>query len=122
MPTFSATTFDELALDPYLQRHLSSRMEIARLTPVQQHAIPALLSGGDLSANASDGGVSLVQNSRAQATGNLDLKGGTTVSLTDASAEAGGDLTLTGEDGNVTLANSQATGAEDDDVEIHECS
>ena len=72
-----------------------------------------LLSGGDLSANASDGGVSLVQNSRAQATGNLDLKGGTTVSLTDASAEAGGDLTLTGEDGNVTLANSQATGAED---------
>jgi len=72
-----------------------------------------LLSGGDLSATASEGGVSLVQNSRAQATGDLSLKGGTTVSLTDASAEAGADLTFTGEEGNVTLANSQATGADD---------
>ncbi|MBI53112.1 MAG: hypothetical protein CL551_01875 [Alcanivorax sp.] len=72
-----------------------------------------LTSGGDLSATATEGGVSLVQNSRAQATGDLSLKGGATVSLTDASAEAGGDLTLTGENGNVTLANSQATGAGD---------
>ncbi len=72
-----------------------------------------LTSDGDLSATATEGGVSLVQNSRAQATGNLALKGGTTVSLTDASAEAGADLTLTGENGNVTLANSQATGADD---------
>lgn len=72
-----------------------------------------LTSGGDLSATASEGGVSLVQNSRAQATGDLALKGGTTVSLTDASAEAGANLTLTGEEGNVTLANSQATGADD---------
>ena len=71
-----------------------------------------LTSGGDLSATATEGGVSLVQNSRAQADGDLTLKGGTTVSLTDASAEAGGDLTLTGEDGNVTLVHSQATGAE----------
>jgi len=72
-----------------------------------------LLSGGDLSATASEGGVSLVQNSRAQADGDLTLKGGTTVSLTEASAEAGANLTLTGEESNVTLANSQATGADD---------
>ncbi len=72
-----------------------------------------LLSGGDLSATAIEGGVSLVQNSRAQADGNLNLQGGTTVSLTDASAEAGADLTFTGEEGNVTLANSRASGADD---------
>lgn len=72
-----------------------------------------LTSGGDLSATATEGGVSLVQNSRAQADGDLTLKGGTTVSLNNASAEAGGDLTLTGENGNVTLVHSQATGAED---------
>lgn len=72
-----------------------------------------LTSGGDLSATASEGGVSLVRNSRAQAAGDLSLKGGTAVSLTDASVEAGGDLSLAGEDGNVTLANSQATGAHD---------
>ena len=71
-----------------------------------------LSSGGDLSATATEGGVSLVQTSRAQATGDLTLKGGATVSLNNASAEAGGDLTLTGENGNVTLANSHATGAE----------
>ncbi|MCC4309647.1 filamentous hemagglutinin N-terminal domain-containing protein [Alcanivorax marinus] len=72
-----------------------------------------LTSGGDLSATATEGGVSLVQNSRAQADGDLTLKGGTTVSLNNASAEAGGDLTLTGENGNVTLVHGQATGAED---------
>ncbi|MBM7334793.1 beta strand repeat-containing protein [Alloalcanivorax marinus] len=72
-----------------------------------------LTSDGDLSATATEGGVSLVQNSRAQADGDLTLKGGTTVSLNNASAEAGGDLTLTGENGNVTLVHGQATGAED---------
>ena len=76
-----------------------------------------LTSGGDLSATATEGGVSLVQNSHAQATGDLSLKGGATVSLTNASAEAGGDLTLTGENGNVTLANSHATGAGDATVD-----
>ncbi|MCH2557572.1 MAG: filamentous hemagglutinin N-terminal domain-containing protein [Alcanivorax sp.] len=72
-----------------------------------------LTSDGDLSATATEGGVSLVQNSRAQADGDLTLKGGTTVSLNNASAEAGGDLILTGENGNVTLVHGQATGAED---------
>ena len=72
-----------------------------------------LTSEGDLSATATKGGVSLVENSHAEAQGDLTLKAGTTASLTNASAEAGGDLTMTGETGNVTLANSQATGAED---------
>ena len=46
--TFSATTFGKLPIDSYLSRHLSERMYLTNLTPVQQHAIPSLLTGGDL--------------------------------------------------------------------------
>ena len=53
--TFSATTFLELPLDRYLQRHLTERMQMARLTPVQQHSIPALLGGGDLLVRSPTG-------------------------------------------------------------------
>ena len=53
--TFGATTFGMLPLDTYLQRQLVERMQLARLTPVQQHAIPALLAGGDLLVRSPTG-------------------------------------------------------------------
>ena len=53
--TFSATTFDELSLDPYLQRHVSSKLGLTNLTPVQQHAIPLILGGGDLLVRSPTG-------------------------------------------------------------------
>ena len=53
--TFSATQFSELPLDAYLVRHLTERMELSNLTPVQQHAIPALLNGGDLLVRSPTG-------------------------------------------------------------------
>ena len=53
--TFSATTFGELPLDTYLQRHVTSKMGLERLTPVQQHAIPLILGGGDLLVRSPTG-------------------------------------------------------------------
>ena len=52
---FSATSFDELPLDQYLARHLTGRMGLAHMTPVQQHAVPTLLSGGDLLVRSPTG-------------------------------------------------------------------
>ena len=52
---FSATCFAELKLNQYLQRHITQRMELTKLTPVQQHAIPILLNGGDLLVRSPTG-------------------------------------------------------------------
>ena len=51
----SAEGFNELPLDQYLQRHLAQRMELKQLTPVQKHAIPYLLCGGDLLVRSPTG-------------------------------------------------------------------
>ena len=53
--TFSAGSFDELPLDPYLRRHLTGRMAMSQLTPVQRHAIPPLLGGSDLLVRSPTG-------------------------------------------------------------------
>ena len=53
--TFSATTFDALPIERYLARHLTERMALTHLTPVQQHAIPELLRGGDLLVRSPTG-------------------------------------------------------------------
>ena len=53
--TFSATTFAQLPLDTYLCRHLTDKMALSNLTPVQQHAIPSLLRGNDLLVRSPTG-------------------------------------------------------------------
>ena len=53
--TFSAERFDELPLDVYLARQLSDRLRLSAMTPVQQRAIPALLSGADVLVRSPTG-------------------------------------------------------------------
>lgn len=52
--TFSAGTFSDLPLGQYLQRQLE-RMGLQKLTPVQRHTIPKLLSGGDMLVRSPTG-------------------------------------------------------------------
>jgi ATP-dependent RNA helicase DDX31/DBP7 len=52
---FSAVRFDQLPLDSYLQRQIGERLQLSAMTPVQQRAIPALLSGRDLLVRSPTG-------------------------------------------------------------------
>ena len=52
---FSAEKFEDLPIDQYLSRQLVERLSLNRLTPVQRHAIPVLLRGGDLLVRSPTG-------------------------------------------------------------------
>ena len=51
----SADTFGDLQLDGYLLRHVEQKMGLKQLLPVQKHAIPYLLGGGDLLVRSPTG-------------------------------------------------------------------
>ena len=65
-------------------------------------------TNGALDATATGGNLELNGNSRATAATTLDLRAGNQVSLNSATAQSGGDMSVTAEDGDVLLTNSRA--------------